>query len=253
MAHAEIAPLSPAMPIQVAALYHFTNFEDPAVLRPLIKGWCDDLGIRGTLLLAREGINGTISGADAAVAELIGHLRGLPGCAELEVKYSRAEQHPFGRMKVKLKREIVTMNAGELDPARNAGIYVEPQDWNALISDPEVIVIDTRNDYEVAVGTFAGAIDRTFIISANFRPGLSGRRRAGRRKAAVRPKSRCSARAGYAVRNRPPLRRGWAWIRSITLKVASSNIWKKSQRIKVFGRVTASCSMNVFQWDMVSA
>lgn len=159
MAHAEIAPLSPAMPFQVAALYRFTNFEDPAVLRPLIKGWCDDLGIRGTLLLAREGINGTISGADAAVADLIGQLRGLPGCTELEVKYSRAEQHPFGRMKVKLKREIVTMNAGELDPARNAGIYVEPQDWNALISDPDVIVIDTRNDYEVAVGTFAGAID----------------------------------------------------------------------------------------------
>jgi hypothetical protein len=75
------------------------------------------------------------------------------------VKYSRAERHPFGKMKVKLKREIVTMNAGELDPARNAGLYVEPQDWNALIEDPDTILIDTRNDYEVAVGTFAGAKD----------------------------------------------------------------------------------------------
>jgi len=159
MAHTEIPPLSSDTPVQVAALYRFTDFEDPASLKPIIKGWCDALGIRGTLLLAREGINGTISGTDASVARLIGQLRGLQGCGEIEVKYSRAEQHPFGRMKVKLKREIVTMSAGELDPARNAGIYVEPHDWNALISDPDVIVIDTRNDYEVAVGTFAGAID----------------------------------------------------------------------------------------------
>lgn len=158
MTSAKVTP-SPPTKIQVAALYQFTDFENPAELRPLIQRWCNALGIRGTLLLAREGINGTISGPDTAVAELIGHVRGLPGCAGLEVKYSRAKQHPFGRMKVKLKREIVTMNAGELDPARNAGTYVEPQDWNALISDPDVILIDTRNDYEIAVGTFAGAIN----------------------------------------------------------------------------------------------
>ncbi len=159
MTTADITRLPTDMPVQVAALYRFTRFEDAAALRPVVKGWCDALGIRGTLLLAREGINGTVSGVEEDVAALIGHLRGLPGCAELEVKYSRAERDRFGRMKVRVKREIVTMNAGELDPARNAGTYVEPQEWNGLISEPDVILIDTRNDYEIAVGTFAGAID----------------------------------------------------------------------------------------------
>lgn len=155
----------PASGVQVAALYRFTHFDDLPVLKARILGWCTDLGIFGTLLLAREGINGTVSGDESAIARLIQHLRGLDGCADLEAKYSWAEAHPFGRMKVKLKREIVTMNAGEVDPMRNAGVYVAPQDWNALISDPDTILIDTRNDYEVAVGTFAGAIDpaiRTF-------------------------------------------------------------------------------------------
>ncbi len=146
-------------PIRIAALYRFARFDDPAALQQEIKLWCASLDIRGTLLLAREGINGTVSGADAAIAALVARLRGLPGCADLEVKYAWAEEHPFRKMKVKLKREIVTMNAGEVDPARNAGRYVEPQDWNALITDPDTILIDTRNDYEVAVGTFAGAIN----------------------------------------------------------------------------------------------
>ena len=166
------------VPIQVAALYQFTHFDDPAALKPLILGWCADLGIKGTLLLAREGINGTISGGENAIAAVVGRLRGLPGCAGLEVKYSRAEAHPFGRMKVKLKREIVTMNAGDLDPARDAGVYIEPQDWNALISDPETIVIDTRNDYEVAIGTFAGAIDPDIRSFSDF-PAWFEREKAG--------------------------------------------------------------------------
>jgi len=115
--------------------------------------------VRGTLLLAREGINGTIAGSDAAIDDVLAHIRGLPGCDTIEVKESRATDKPFHRMKVRLKKEIVTMGQPDLDPLAGVGTYVAPQDWNALISDPNTILIDTRNDYEVAIGTFAGAED----------------------------------------------------------------------------------------------
>ncbi|ANU07582.1 rhodanese-related sulfurtransferase [Paraurantiacibacter namhicola] len=147
------------MTLCVAALYRFARFPDPAELRAPLLAVCRDNGVRGTLLLAGEGINGTIAGTDEGIASVLAHVRTLPDCADIEVKYSRAETMPFHRMKVRLKRELVTMGAGELDPARNAGTYVDPQDWNALISDPDTIVIDTRNDYEVEVGSFSGAID----------------------------------------------------------------------------------------------
>lgn len=126
--------------------------------QPLAK-LCCSLGVKGILLLAPEGINGTIAGSDTAIGQVLAHLRTLPGCADLEVKESRAEVMPFLRMKVRLKREIVTMGIEGIDPLSEVGAYVEPTDWNALISDPDTIVIDTRNDYEVAVGTFRGAID----------------------------------------------------------------------------------------------
>ena len=147
------------LPIRVAALYHFTRFEDPAALKGDLLGVCEERGIMGTLLLAREGINGTVAGSDEAVDALLAHIRALPGCAALEAKSSRAADMPFRRMKVRLKREIVTMGQPDIDPLSDVGHYVEPEDWNALISDPETVVIDTRNDYEVSTGTFAGAID----------------------------------------------------------------------------------------------
>lgn len=168
-------PVTPL--IRIAALYRFARFDDPPAIRAMISGWCAELGIRGTLLLAHEGINGTISGAQEAVDALVARLRTLPGCAELEVKYAWAQAHPFRRMKVKLKREIVTMNAGDVDPARNAGRYVEPQDWNALIAAPDTILVDTRNDYEVSVGTFAGAIDPKIHSFSEF-PGWLAREKA---------------------------------------------------------------------------
>ena len=143
----------------VAALYRFTPFADFAALREPLDQVCRDNGIRGTLLLAHEGINGTIAGSDEGIAAVVDHIRALPDCAELDVKFSRASAMPFHRMKVRLKREIVTMGEPDVDPLAVVGTYVEPQDWNALIADPDTIVIDTRNDYEVAVGTFAGAID----------------------------------------------------------------------------------------------
>ncbi|MEE4199959.1 oxygen-dependent tRNA uridine(34) hydroxylase TrhO [Erythrobacter sp.] len=145
--------------VQVAALYQFTRFDDPAALRAPLLTACEAAGIRGTLLLAMEGINGTIAGSDDAIAEALAHIRALPGCAALDVKYSLSESMPFHRMKVRLKREIVSMGESDVDPSASVGRYVEPADWNALISDPDTLVIDTRNDYEVAVGSFEGALD----------------------------------------------------------------------------------------------
>ena len=144
---------------QIAALYRFTRFPDPAALRDPLLAACTDNAVRGTLLLACEGINGTIAGPPAGIARVLDHIRALPGCADIDVKYSDAATPPFHRMKVRLKREIVTMGEAAIDPLDGVGHYVAPEDWNALIADPDTIVIDTRNDYEVAVGSFAGAID----------------------------------------------------------------------------------------------
>ena len=146
-------------PLTVAALYRFTRFDDPAALLAPLESVCRANGVRGTLLLAGEGINGTIAGTEPAIAAVLDHIRALPGCAALDVKFSTAAAMPFHRMKVRLKREIVTMGQPGIDPNRSVGTYVEPQDWNALIADPDTIVIDTRNDSEVAVGTFDRAID----------------------------------------------------------------------------------------------
>ncbi|MFA8384807.1 MAG: rhodanese-related sulfurtransferase [Pelagibaca sp.] len=143
----------------VCALYHFTRFEDPAALREPLLAVCRDNAITGTLLLAREGINGTVAGPENGINALLIHLRALPGCADLEWKLSTAQDRPFARMKVRLKKEIVTMGVPDVDPRAKVGHYVQPADWNALIQSPDVAVIDTRNDYEVAIGTFQGAVD----------------------------------------------------------------------------------------------
>ncbi|MCJ8157112.1 rhodanese-related sulfurtransferase [Sphingomonas sp. LaA6.9] len=148
------------LPVCVAALYRFTRLADIAALREPLLNVCNEGGVKGTLLLAAEGINGTIAGSQAAIARVIAHIRTvLPDCDALEVKYSRAETMPFHRMKVRLKREIVTMGQPDIDPLKGVGHYVAPADWNALIADPDTIVIDTRNDYEVAIGSFKGAIN----------------------------------------------------------------------------------------------
>ncbi|OZA21601.1 MAG: hypothetical protein B7X90_00830 [Novosphingobium sp. 17-62-19] len=152
-------------PITVAALYRFAVVADPAALRDALDTVCRAQKIKGTLLVAREGINGTIAGTSGGIAQVVDFIRAQPDCAEVDVKYSGAAEMPFYRMKVRVKREIVTMGEPDIDPRANVGTYVAPQDWNALIADPETIVIDTRNDYEVEVGTFERAIDprtRTF-------------------------------------------------------------------------------------------
>lgn len=143
----------------VAALYQFTPFDDPDALRGPLAHLCAAQGVMGTLLLAREGINGTIAGPRAGVDRVLAHIRALPGCADLDWKESHAAEMPFGRMKVRVKAEIVTMGQPGIDPRAVVGTYVDAADWNALITAPDVTVIDTRNDYEVAIGTFQGAVD----------------------------------------------------------------------------------------------
>jgi UPF0176 protein len=143
----------------VAALYHFARFERYESVREPLQALCDENGIKGTLLIAREGINGTIAGTDNAIGTILSFLRAQPEFKDLEHKESRASKMPFLRMKVRLKKEIVTMGVEDIDPNRIVGTYVEPKDWNALIADPETIVIDTRNDYETAIGIFKGAVD----------------------------------------------------------------------------------------------
>jgi len=155
-------------PLTVAALYRFARFEDCASLRAPLDDICRAQGVRGTLLLAPEGINGTIAGNDRAIAVALDHIRQLPDCADLDVKLSSASTMPFHRLKVRLKREIVTMGEPAIDPRASVGTYVEAQDWNALIRAPDTIVIDTRNAYEVAIGTFDGAINPNTASFSDF-------------------------------------------------------------------------------------
>ena len=145
--------------VVVCALYKFVtldNFED---LREPITRRMKSLHVRGTLLLAREGINGTVAGSREGVDQLLVFLRADTRLANLDAKESYTDKMPFLRSKVKLKKEIVTMGVEGVDPRNVVGTYIEPKDWNDLISDPEVLLVDTRNDYEVQVGTFKGAVN----------------------------------------------------------------------------------------------
>jgi UPF0176 protein len=146
-------------PVKIAALYRFCRLARPETLRQPLAAFCDRHGVKGTLILAPEGINGTVAGPDAGIDALIAFLERETEIGVIEVKFSRAATTPFLRMKVRLKREIVTMGVEAVDPVAEAGTYVEPADWNRLIDDPDTVVIDTRNDYEVSLGTFANALD----------------------------------------------------------------------------------------------
>ncbi len=146
-------------PYVVAAFYHFTELLDYASLQISLKEFCDAHQLKGTILLAREGINSTIAGNREAIDALLAYLRSDLRLQDLEHKESYCQGIPFQRMKVRLKQEIVTMGVPDIDPKYQVGTYVDPQNWNALIADPDVIVIDTRNNYEVEFGTFAGAIN----------------------------------------------------------------------------------------------
>lgn len=145
--------------VVVAALYKFVTLEDFHELREPLLDACMTAGARGTLLLAHEGINGTIAASREGIDQVLAYLRTDPRLNDLEHKESIDDHMPFYRMKVKLKKEIVTMGIAGIDPNQRVGTYVRPTDWNELVADPEVLLVDTRNDYEYGIGSFRGAID----------------------------------------------------------------------------------------------
>lgn len=143
----------------VAAFYKFAALPDYAALRAPLLQFCIEQQLQGTILLAEEGINATIAGTRAGIDAVMARLRSDPRLADLEYKESSVQGRAFQRMKVRLKKEIVTLGVPGVDPTRRVGTYVPPQDWNALITEPDVVVIDTRNTYETQIGTFRGALD----------------------------------------------------------------------------------------------
>ena len=161
------------MTYKVAALYQFVSLPDFRELKEPLHRLCQDLGIRGTLLLAHEGINGTVAGRDEAIDALMAELQsGLLFAGRLdnlELKYSIATEMPFKRMKVRLKKEIVTLGDPQTDPLRRVGTYVSPDEWNRLMDEPGIVVLDTRNDFEVGMGTFAGAVDPRIARFSEFK------------------------------------------------------------------------------------
>jgi UPF0176 protein len=151
------------MTYEVAALYQFVPLPDFRELKDPLHKLCLDLGIRGTLLLAQEGINGTVAGSHEAIDALMTELREgalfMGRLDNLELKFSTATEMPFKRMKVRLKKEIVTLGDPQTDPLRRVGTYVTPAEWNRLLEEPGIVLLDTRNDFEVELGTFEGAVD----------------------------------------------------------------------------------------------
>ncbi|MBI1326064.1 MAG: rhodanese-related sulfurtransferase [Alphaproteobacteria bacterium] len=153
----------------IAALYRFVHIADTRAEKAILQPFCDARGICGTLLLAPEGINGTMAGpTKESMEELAALLNERFGMPRDEIKWAEADHKPFNRMKVRLKKEIITMRQPQIDPVNQVGDYVDPQDWNALISQDDVIVLDTRNDYETKLGIFKGAIDPQTKIFTEF-------------------------------------------------------------------------------------
>lgn len=171
-------PSPPAPPLTVAALYRFAHLPDADALRAPLETVCAEHGITGTLLLAREGINGTVAGSEAAISSLLAALRHGPlfggRLRDLDVKLSRASEAPFGRLKVRVKPEIVTFDGGATDPALAPASPVAPEAWNALLDTPGLLLIDTRNAFEVALGSFPGAVDPGTRRFGDFRTYVDG-------------------------------------------------------------------------------
>lgn len=163
------AAIRPAMStVLVAALYKFVPMPARELLAPQLRERCNELEILGTLLLASEGINGTIAGPPESIRTFINELRSQPGLGDLEPKYSFVAEQPFRRMKIHLKNEIVTMGVPGVDPTQRVGTYLNPEQWNALLRSGDVVVLDTRNDYEVQMGTFQGAVNPKTITFRDF-------------------------------------------------------------------------------------
>ena len=183
--HQMLAHRSNDVKFVVAALYKFVSLDDAPQLRDHLQDCCDKAGVSGTILLADEGINGTIAAPVPAMETVLAWLQNDHRFSGLSLKFSASDAQPFLRMKVRLKREIVTMGCPGIKPAKRTGTYVEPAEWNALISDPDVMVIDTRNSYETAIGMFDDAVDPQ---TTNFRDFPSWAADLAKQPDATRPK-----------------------------------------------------------------
>lgn len=234
-----------SQPIVVAALYKFVTLSDYVAFRePLLQAMVDN-GIKGTLLIADEGINGTVSGSREGIDGLMAWLKSDPRLIDIDHKESYCDEQPFYRTKVKLKKEIVTLGVEGVDPNKSVGTYVEPKDWNDLITDPEVLLIDTRNDYEVSIGTFEGAIIRKRRLSVNFR--TTSRRISTRR---CTRRSPCSAPVAFAAKKPRAICSARGSRRFTTSRAGFSNTWKKWPSRKVSGAANVSCSTTGSRYAM---
>ncbi len=165
----------------IAALYKFADFPDFADFREPLQEACIENDVLGTILLASEGLNGTIAGPSEGIDNVLAFIRNEPRFATIKAKLSQSEDAPFLRLKIRLKKEIVALGVGEIDSVTGTGTHVPPSEWNDLIADPDVVVIDTRNDYEYAIGTFEGAVNPEIDVFRDFpqwvadQPDLSGK------------------------------------------------------------------------------
>ena len=152
----------------VAALYKFSSIRNPEKLQNQIRDKLKDLSIYGTILVGEEGINGTISGKDLKIESALEYIKSIQGFSEIDIKFSQSEVNPFVRLKIKLKKEIVTIGDKSINPNKIVGEYIDPKNWNNLISDKDTILIDTRNDYEYSIGTFKNAINPNTVKFREF-------------------------------------------------------------------------------------
>lgn len=197
---------------KIVALYCFTDLKHYRQLQKPLLDLCQTNEIKGTLLLAKEGINGTVAGSCAAIEALVHFITAESAFEKSEIKYSWASKMPFRRMKVRLKKEIVTMGIEEVDPLKIVGTYVAPEDWNALIQDEDTLLIDTRNDYEYALGSFRGAVDPHIKTFREFPKWVAEREGDLKKK----KESLCFAQVVFGVKNQQLMYVGLVIMRFIT-------------------------------------
>lgn len=227
---------------KVAALYCFADLEHYHQLQKPLRDLCQANGIKGTLLLAKEGINGTVAGSCAAIEALVHFITAQPALQKPELKYSWASKMPFHRMKVRLKKEIVTMGVEGVNPLEIVGTYVEPEDWNALIQDEETILIDTRNDYEYALGSFQGAIDPRIKTFREFPEWIA--KHEGDLKKKKKIAMFCTG--GIRCEKSTAYVRGLGYDQVYHLKGGILRYLETMPKEKAYGGVNALFSMNVF-------
>ena len=224
------------MSYTIAAFYHFASIDDPSALRVELEMLCLEVNVKGLIIVADEGINGTISSSEYAVESVLNRLRMQQEFRELEVKLSYARKDPMVRIRVVQRAEIVTLGIDDIDPRVCVGEYIEPSDWNQIVDNPNICVIDTRNGYEYNIGTFEGALNPETETFTEFPQWVDENREHLERFDAVAMFCtggiRCEKATGHLLQS--------GFKRFCTSKVAFSNTWKRSMCLKQGGPATVS-------------